>query len=155
VSLTIRAWPGYDHRDDTTSNLGCAGLTLSFAVTEPGKFSCHLEVMTGWMAHPLATRAMRMGQVQVRRATPGLDEGYHRGLTAAVYLCVPVEAEAPDHFAWPQPGDNDCPHLGVPCKGTVGHLIADEALRVLIENGEDALEEWLRECATDWLTPDA
>jgi hypothetical protein len=73
------------------------------------------------------------------------------GVSATVALCVPADwAGAPDHFMPPR-GGGACPHLGVPCTGMTGYTVGDDALRVLIEGGEDTLESWLRDCAASWL----
>ena len=157
--LRITATPGYDHRDDPGSLLGASGLTLSFAVVSPNTappWAVSMDVLTGWMARPLADDGGAMGRKLPlpRRHMPGLDGVEHRSdPIGAVYICVPRgQSAAPSRFTGPDRA-GACPWLGVPCVGDVlGYHLADDGLTALIEGGEDALADWLRRQAKEALS---
>jgi len=150
--LTIKTYPGYDRRDEPGDQNGARGLILGFHLVSNIGWAATLEVHTGWMARPLLRNGVIPGGPQQRRNCPGLDgtEG-SRDLAAAVHLCVRADLEdCPDYFS--APSSEQCPHLGVPCRSEVGYMVADGALEALLDGGEDALEEYLRGVAKDWMS---
>lgn len=140
--LTIRSFAGYDRRDQLGG--GAEGMILRFTAIEPDVFAATLRVNTGWMARPLAGPMVR-GAVQERLPHPGVDAPLRDGAFPApvVVLCVPRPADDPTQAERLAAGDV-CEHLGVPCDGTTAFGASEDALRVLIEHGPDALDTWLR-----------
>lgn len=149
--LSIRAFKGYDFRDEPDGLRGAHGLT--FVLVTTGEFAgvryaSQLDISTLWMARPLAGRYFP-GRPQERRRAPGLDELARFDPSASLHLCIPVERAPED---WSRGGaSEDCPWLGVPCASTAGYSLGDDGLRVLLDSGEEGLEAWLHESAADWL----
>jgi hypothetical protein len=152
MTLVIRTQLGYDYRDEPNDNRGCHGMTIGFVARgEAGgiPYACSLDISTHWMARPLVDGIVGSGPQQ-RRNAPGLDGTTHvNNPSPVVNLCCPIGAAVPDYFA--AKTDSGCPWFGGSCTGSVGYLVGDAAFTVLLQHGEDALEQWLHNCARSWL----
>jgi hypothetical protein len=146
---SIRAYAGYDYRDEPHDDRGAHGLDLMLITKGPlGAITCRIS--TGWMLRPLVLGMVR-GDPQKRRKKPGVD-----GRTADLWPSgsgVTSHSLTKERDYWSEIGP--CDVLGVEaCWGDTGYVVADEVLWSLIFGGDEAAFAKLDEFYTSWLGPE-
>ena len=150
----IRTSPGYDYRDDLTSNRGCNGLTLLWVLRGPDA-AIAWELMTGIMHRPINDPGWSTfsKHVPVRSDSPGVDWIGHR---SPFPIAGPVALHCPTRLKdwWSGPG-RECDLLGTEaCYGDWGYSVGDTVLEALLTEGADGVWKRLHDLYTAWMTPD-
>jgi hypothetical protein len=144
---SIRAYKGYDYRDDPNDQRGAHGLDLTLIAKGP-EGAITARVGTGWMLRPLAGRYVRSSGPQARHELPGVDAGLHGGYPTG----GPVVSHVPTRLKdwWQSSGP--CDVLGLDeCFGDIGYLVGDDVLKALIEGGDEAAFAKLDEIYRAWI----
>lgn len=143
----IKILPSYDHRDDPNDHRGAGGAELVLILRGP-LGAIVAKVNTGWVTRPLIGHYMPGLKRQNRRDKPGVD--------ARLTDVYPSGAYVGSHSYVPRDNCTDangpCDWLGgAVCYGDGSYTMADEILRLLIEQGSDAVFTRLEELYRSWI----
>ena len=136
----------YDYRDEPGDGRGAGGVLIQFVLHLGSDEAMVATVATGWVPEPLAG-VFIPGQRQQRRTNPGVD--------ARLYDCYPSGSHISIHSRtqrkpwWVQ--SNECDALGGTCFNDAGYAVADDFLRILVADGDEAAWAYLESLHQEWV----
>lgn len=144
----IRAYAGYDYRDEPDDQRGAHGLDLMIITKGPlGAVTC--KIGTGWMLRPLAHGIVGRGP-QERRDKPGVDRTLAGGPSG---FGVASHSLTQDRDWWSETGPCEILEAAT-CWGETGYLVSDSVVEALVAGGDVAAFARLDELYAAWLGPE-